>query len=251
MLIRADSEAVLHGLGLFETILAIDGRAVLAEEHFERLASSASVLGFPPPARAAFDDAIAPLLAGQTGEQAIRCTYIAAEGWQLFASTGPIPPATRSRRELGRAILLDRSFSRALPQHKLTSYAPCIIALRRAQDAGADEALFVAADGGILEGTSTNVFAVAGDRLGDRLITAPVSAGILPGVTRTWVLRTARTLGIDVEERVPTLDELHRGSFFTGSLTTIAAIRFIDGAPCDAAAPVMAALADRWTSVAL
>jgi len=247
MLIRADSEAVLHGLGLFETMLAIDGRAVLAAKHFERLASSASVLGFPPPARAAFDDAIAPLLAGQTGEQAIRCMYIAAEGWQLFASAGPIPPATRSRRELGRAILLDSSFSRALPQHKLTSYAPCIIALRRAQGAGADEALFVAPDDGILEGTSTNVFAVAGDRL----ITAPVSAGILPGVTRAWVLRTAGTLGIAVEERVPTLAELRRGSFFTGSLTTIAPIRSIDGAACEVSTSVMAALADRWPSSAL
>lgn len=245
MMIRADSEAVLHGLGLFETILAIDGRAVLADEHFERLASSASALGFPSPGHAAFDHAIAQLLAGQTGEHVIRCVYIASDCWQLFATASPIPPATLARRERGRAVLLDRSFLRALPQHKLTSYAPCVIALRHARDAGADEGLFVAADSGILEGTSTNVFAVAEDHL----VTAPVSAGILPGITRAWILRAAANLGIAVEERPPTVEELRRGSFFTGSLTTIAPIRSVNGLPCEVSNSIVAALATRWTAV--
>lgn len=241
MLIPADSEAVAHGVGLFETILVENGRAFFVNEHYERLAASAAALGFPPPDRAPFDDEVAKAI----GTCALRILYVDAGEWQLTSTTSPIPPMTLARREHGRAITLDPSFARSLPRHKLTSYAVCVVALREAQQSGADEALFVTRDGGYLEGTSTNVFAISNGRL----ITTPLTAGILPGVTRAWVIAEARKLGIEVESRVPSREDLLAGSFLTGSLTKLAPIRRLDGAECPDSLPILSELQRAWSRI--
>lgn len=229
-MIPVDSAAVAQGLGLFETMLVVDGSVIQAEAHFARMTASCAALALPSPEPVAFQSAIAAAIAGQeSGERALRCLWVASDdGWILSARAAAIPPVTLSRRKNGRAITLDRSFTRSLPRHKLTSYAVCNLGLRRAIDNGADEALFVSDDGCVLEGTSTNVFAI--DRA--RLVTAPVEAGILPGIVRAWVIDAAARLGIDVEERPPAAGELRRGAFLTSSLTGLAELRELDGHAC-------------------
>ena len=81
-------------------------------------------------------------------------------------------PAARYRE--GIKIITDRQ-ERYLPEAKTINYVPAIVALRRARQAGAVEAIYVNRAGHALEGTTTNLFAVFGDRLVTRL---------LPGVTR-------------------------------------------------------------------
>jgi branched-chain amino acid aminotransferase len=250
-MIGLTSPAVTQGLGLFETLLAVRGRATQPAEHFARLAASATSLGFPSPSEETFLSAI-----GSAGrevdsfdEAALRCLYIATgkeiddpSAWQLAATASPMPPITLRRRALGRLVTLDRDLSRALPAHKSTSYAVCAIGLRQAVAAGADEGAFVTADGLVLEGTSTNLFALEGERL----ITAPVTAGILPGVVRASVLLHARQLGLLCEERPPSAAELLAGSFMTSSLTLLAPIRSLNGAPCAAPGPRFAELGRRY-----
>jgi len=243
--------AVTQGLGLFETLLAVQGRPIQAGEHFDRLRSSARALGFALPSaesfHAAVDDAAAELRA--LGEAAVRCLYLATGddlgdpgAWQLAATASPLPDVTLQRRAHGRVILLDRTLTRALPAHKSTSYAVCAIALRRARAAAADEALFLNADGMVLEGTSTNVFALS-DRT---LITAPLAAGILPGVVRAWVLAQAARLGLSCEERPASPAELLAGSFLTSSLTLLAPIRTLGGVACTPPGAAFAELRRRY-----
>ena len=215
--------------GLFETMLVVNGHVIELDAHYERMHASARALGFPEPDRDAFR---AEVMNAATGD-AVRCVYT-ADRWVPEASAIEIPPLTLERRRDARAITL--STSRELPGHKLTSlYTTCIDGLRHAAEQGANEGLFLDRDGNVLEGTVTNVFAVRGDTL----ITA--RDGVLPGIVRAWVLEQ----GLPIEWRAPAIEELRAGAFLTGSLTGLAALRSLDGAPCDDPGEVFAGLSRR------
>ncbi|HKR65602.1 MAG TPA: aminotransferase class IV [Thermoanaerobaculia bacterium] len=228
---------MIDELGLFETMRVVHGRVVELEEHLERMLASSRALSFPLPDAIAFRKAAerAAKRVATLKEAALRCMWVAERGtvWTLTATSSPISETTLRRRRRGRAITL--AHSRALPEHKLTSYAPSIIGLREAIAKNADEGLFLDRDGRVLEGTATNVFAVDADRL----ITAPDN--ILPGIVRAWLLANA-----EVVLRAPTIEELRAGSFFTSSLTTLAPIRFIDGRACRAPGRIFTELRRRY-----
>jgi branched-subunit amino acid aminotransferase/4-amino-4-deoxychorismate lyase len=203
--------------GLFETMLVVEGRVVQLEEHLQRMLRSAGALGMPCPREDTFRDVVARVAV----DGAVRCVWM--DG-RLTATAMPIPEATLRRRRGAHVVTLPHSTRRESPEHKLTSYLAALPALREHLPPAADEGLFVDRRGRILEGMTTNVFAIDGTTL----ITAPVRAGILPGIVRAWVVEHAVT----VIERVPTADELRAGSFLTSSLTPLAAIRTINGAQC-------------------
>jgi branched-chain amino acid aminotransferase len=71
-----------------------------------------------------------------------------------------------------------------------------VLAMREAHANGAVEALLVDRSGCVTEGASSNVFAVRGGAL----VTPPLGAGILAGVTRALVLDLARELALPVRE---------------------------------------------------
>ena len=96
-----------------------------------------------------------------------------------------------------------------------------------AREAGADEGFFTTDTGAILEGTSTNIFAIDGNVLS----TPPVSAGLLPGIVREWVLRNAEAAELTVTTRSLDREDLLAGSFMTSSLTLLAPVRSVDGHP--------------------
>jgi 4-amino-4-deoxychorismate lyase len=79
---------------------------------------------------------------------------------------------------------------------KSTSYAVNMAAFGEAYRRGADDAVFVAADGSVLEGPVTNVWW----RRGRTLYTPALDLGILAGVTRGYVIDIARGLGYHVSE---------------------------------------------------
>ncbi|HEX2833683.1 MAG TPA: aminotransferase class IV [Thermoanaerobaculia bacterium] len=235
--IAIDSPAVAHGLGLFETMLVVRGAIVLLDEHLARMTRSAAALGFPEPDADAFRRDALRVAESVNDEAALRVIYVAsaANEWTLFAEVHAIPPLTLQRRDDARAITLDASLTRALPAHKMTSYASCVIGLRNAVASHANEGLFVRGED-VLEGTATNLFAVTQHSL----ITA--HANVLPGVVRAWVLDRARVLGIAVEERAPSRDEVRGGAFLTGSLTGVAALREVDGERCETPGEIFRAL---------
>lgn len=92
---------------------------------------------------------------------------------------------------------------------------------------GYSEGIALDVDGYISEGSGENLFLVRDGKL----ITPPLGASILPGITRDTIITLARDQGLTViEERVPRealyiVDEL----FFTGTAAEITPIRSVDG----------------------
>src|SRR5690606_10184217 len=102
---------------------------------------------------------------------------------------------------------------------------------RRSSDLdGYDEAIFLSWDGHVSEGSAENIFIV---RRG-RLITPPVSADVLEGITRDTIIELAqKELGLEVVERPIDRTELYLAeeAFFVGTGAQVAPIAEIDRRP--------------------
>jgi D-alanine transaminase len=80
---------------------------------------------------------------------------------------------------------------------KSTALLPNVLAKQQAREAGCFEAWFVASDGTITEGASTNAWIVDQD---GRLRTRGLSNQILPGITRGEILSLCRQHGLEYTE---------------------------------------------------
>ena len=109
---------------------------------------------------------------------------------------------------------------------KSTNLLANVLAMQAAKEAGATEALFFLPDGTITEGTHTSFFGV----LGGKLLTAPQSPAILPGITRSLILRIAAEQEIPVREQTLRLQDLPRVSelFLTGTTSEVLPIVKVD-----------------------
>ncbi|WP_028814127.1 aminotransferase class IV [Streptomyces flavidovirens] len=224
-----------HGLtvgdGIFETVKATAGRTFALTRHLERLARSARGLGLPEPDLDEVRRACAAVLdANPMKLGRLRITYTG--GLSPLGSergdTGPtliVALGEASRRPDSTAVITvpwTRNERGALTGLKTTSYAENVVALARAREQGASEALFANTVGQLCEGTGSNVFVV----LDGRLLTPPVSSGCLAGITRAlaveWTGAEETDLPLDVLERA---DEV----FLTSTLRDVQAVHRIDG----------------------
>ncbi len=220
--------AVQSGLGVFETIAVRGGRPVDVEEHLLRLAAGAAAVAVTLPPREVlrqWSDAVAAKVDGGFGWMkivALRPGRVAVFGGRM------------EREEEGRpvaAVILPwrRAATSALGGLKTTSYAEFALGLEEARRRGADEGLWLDPRGFLLEGCSSNVFAVKRGRV----FTPAVRDGILAGVTRGHALATLRAMRIQVHEgkvRVKRLlgaDEI----FLTSSLRCVRPVVRLDGRP--------------------
>ncbi|HVM31357.1 MAG TPA: branched-chain amino acid transaminase [Candidatus Limnocylindrales bacterium] len=109
------------------------------------------------------------------------------------------------------------------------SYVNACLAVEDAKAGGYGEAIMLTADGHVAEASSANLFIVT-----DGVIaTPPVADDVLPGITRTAVLRLAGDLGRPVEVRTIDRTELYTCDevFFSGTGAQIATVSSIDGRP--------------------
>jgi branched-subunit amino acid aminotransferase/4-amino-4-deoxychorismate lyase len=105
----------------------------------------------------------------------------------------------------------------------------------------AADALFVAADGAVLETVRGNVFLIEAD---GTLVTPPLRDDLLPGVTRRALLDLARDEGRPTLLRSFDVAELReRPAFWTSSLSGAVPIHAVDGQPLPRADGVVAAFA--------
>ena len=224
-----------HGLtvgdGVFETVKTTEGRAFALTRHLDRLAFSARGLGLPEPdldeVRRACDAVTEaePVPLGR-----LRITY-----------TGGVSPLGSDRGEAGPTLVValaeasrrldttaavtvpwTRNERGALAGLKTTSYGENVVALARARQQGASEALFANTAGRLCEGTGTNVFVV----LDGELHTPPLSSGCLAGITRALVADWSGARETDLP-----LDALERAEeiFLTSSLRDVQAVHSLDG----------------------
>ncbi|MBA3610331.1 MAG: branched-chain amino acid transaminase [Rubrobacteraceae bacterium] len=114
---------------------------------------------------------------------------------------------------------------------KLTgSYINTALAVDEAHRAGYDDAIFLTQDGHVSEASAANIFIV---RKG-QLITPPVTADILEGITRDAVMELAdKEMEIPVIERDVDRTELYAADevFLSGTGFQIAPITEVDGRP--------------------
>jgi len=113
-----------------------------------------------------------------------------------------------------------------MPRAKLAgSYANSILANAEAQDLGFDEALLLDTDGFIAEGSGENVFIVK-----DGVLCEPEIASALTGITRSTIHTLAADLGIPVQTKRLTRDDVYIAdeAFFTGTAAEVTPIREVD-----------------------
>lgn len=114
---------------------------------------------------------------------------------------------------------------------KLTgSYINTALAVDEAHRSGYDDAIFLTQDGHVSEASAANIFLV---RKG-RLITPPVTADILEGITRDAVMELAeKEMGLPVVERDVDRTELYVADevFLSGTGFQIAPVTAVDGRP--------------------
>ena len=105
-------------------------------------------------------------------------------------------------------------------------YTNSILAKREAKMAGYDEAILMDVQGYVSEGSGENLFIVKNGKV----MTPPLSASILAGITRDTVLTLAREEGLVVSEEMMTRDQLYLADevFFTGTAAEVTPIREID-----------------------
>jgi branched-chain amino acid aminotransferase len=124
----------------------------------------------------------------------------------------------------------------SLPKGKINGqYTNSVIAKREAKLGGYDEAILLDTQGFVSEGSGENIFMV---RKGV-LITPPLSASILAGITRDTILAIAREEGIEAREERITRDELYLSDevFFTGTAAEVTPVREVDNRAIGAGKP--------------
>jgi branched-chain amino acid aminotransferase len=113
------------------------------------------------------------------------------------------------------------------PAIKSLNYLNNILAKIEANNAGCEEAIMLNAEGYVAECTGDNLFIVKGDEL----LTPPLSAGALYGITRRVVMEIATESGLKVSEPNLTRYDLFNADecFLTGSGAELVPVVKIDG----------------------
>jgi branched-chain amino acid aminotransferase len=237
-MVSALDAGFLLGDGLFESLRASSGVPYLLDRHLARLYGAARELEFaqmPSP----------EALAAQVGETLdcaalddayLRITITRGQGVVALAPpSGPptvviaaLPAPPRADPGMGIAVSLIGPPCEHGPKAKSTSRQPAVLARRKAALAGADEGIYVSGRGRVLEGTSSNVFAVSEGRL-----LTPPAEDCLPGITRGCLLELARQDGLEVLETPLTVTRLldAQEAFLSNAVQGLRAIQAIKGRP--------------------
>lgn len=233
------------GGALFETLRTYGGQPFAWQEHLERMVLSAAELGFPvPPSPAALRDAVAEVLAAERLDDAVvRITVtrgipggrpVRTGAWvEAEPLGGRLWAGVRARADGsgpgGRAMLSRTPFTPGtIGRHKTTSRLAYDLAREEARAEGVDEALLVSPAGDVLEGAASNLFVVRPDGV---VVTPPLAADVLPGVTRARVLAIARSLGVEAGEGNVSLETLRtaREVFVTNSVQEVLPLATLAG----------------------
>ena len=193
-IVRADDLGLLRGESVFETARIASGRAVVVQEHLDRLGRSAGRLDIRVPDGL---DTLAQRAVAEWDDPDGVLRIVLTKGGTCFALVTAVPAETVRGRELGvTAVTLTLGVSAAerarspwlLGGVKATSYAVNMASLRQAHHEGVDEAIWLSSDGQVLEAPTSSVVVVRDGTL----VTPPTEVGILPGTT----LRTVLDLGL-------------------------------------------------------
>ncbi|MEO5915701.1 MAG: aminotransferase class IV [Luteolibacter sp.] len=211
----AQDRGAFLGLGLFETMLAVDGAVVFADRHLARLHKSCERLGWSVDLED-LKEIAAELLARNslaTGRARLRLIVTAGSGSHNDLTPGADRlvwlasfPAVDSSESL--AVCLSRwprNEHSPLAGLKTACYAENLIALDRARRLGFQETIFLNTAGQLCESATANLFLVKNGVL----LTPSLDSGCLPGIGREILCELAAAHGIQVEDRLLLPADLH------------------------------------------
>lgn len=238
-----------YGVGAFEGIRAYrraDGQTMVfrLREHMQRLFDTCKLVQTPPQhtleeveqacvevlrVNGLVEGYLRPLVFvgdGQMGVYApnnVARTAVIAWKWGTYLGQEALDRGIRAKLS---------SWSRhhihvGMPKGKIVGqYTNSVVAKREAKTGGYDEAILMDTQGYVCEGSGENLFIVKNGVL----LTPPLSASILAGITRDTILHLAREEGIPVSEEMLTRDQLYLAdeAFFTGTAAEVTPIREVD-----------------------
>jgi len=235
---------LLYGDGIFEGIRAYNGRVFKLKEHIDRLFYSAKAILLSIPMSHAelmaavvdacrqnkIRDAYIRLVVtrgiGTLGLNPNRCknpaVIIIADKIQLYP-----PELYRKGMEIITVPTVRNLHSALNPAIKSLNYLNNIMAKIEANNGGCEEALLLNAEGFVSECTGDNVFIVKEDHV----ITPPLSAGALYGITRRVVMEIAGESGYKVSETNLTRYDVFNADecFLTGTGAELVPVVKVDG----------------------
>jgi len=215
------------------------------KEHFERMHNGCRVLKMEPPhsvdemcqitaklvamCRFEEDVYIRPLAYKSSEALGVRLHNLESDFLVLGIPWGPYLDMETAR--CGISSWRRPDYNVIPPNAKLTGlYINNALAKTEAIEKGFDEAIMLAPDGHVSEGSGENIFLV----IDGKLVTPAGDNHILLGITRDTVIKLAKDeLGIDTVERPVELDELFAAEecFLTGTAAHITAVGEIDHRP--------------------
>jgi D-alanine transaminase len=229
--------------GVYEVVTVFDGKFVDQAGHLARLTRSLAELRIAPPR----SDGVLTLLMRELvrrnglrdGILYIQITRGVAPRDFKFPKNAKSTLVMTTRRQAfsaedetdtGVKVVTTPDIRWARRDIKSTGLLAQVLAKQAAAEAGAYEAWMVDPEGFVTEGSSSNAWIVTRDGV---LVTRQPDHSILHGVTGNTIERLAGELGIKVERRAFTLDEVRdaREAFMTSATTFCLSISEIDGRP--------------------
>lgn len=235
---------LLYGDGVFEGIRFYNGRVFRMEQHMDRLWESAhSICLELPMSRTDLDEALLETIrqndlrdgyvrlvvtrgVGNLGLNPAQCKQPSVI---IIASTIALYPEEVYRRGLTVVTVPTRRMGPATlnPAIKSLNYLNNVLARIEANLSQADEALMLNDAGNIAECTADNVFMIKRGQI----MTPPITAGALRGITRSVVFDIAAEIGIKISEPDLTRHDLYTAdeAFLTGTAAEVIPMIKVDG----------------------
>lgn len=239
--LRADDLGVLRGDGVFERFVVDRGRPRHFDEHLARLARSAGLVEIDVPAASAWRAGVGLAVDSWYGPEEWEMRLVCTRGPEAggppcaYVLGQELSASVLRQREAGVSIVtVARGLTGGLTDEapwlllgvKTLSYAVNMAAKRWAEARGADDALFVGADGVLWEAASSAVIAARDGRL----VSPPASLGILDSISVTRLFEAAEQAGWDVARDQVLVDDLYEadGVWLSSSLR-FARVHTVDG----------------------
>lgn len=234
---------LLYGDGVFEGLRSYSGKVFRLDRHLDRLYESARAIWLEIPIKQSdLANAVNDTLRANSLEDAyIRLVVTRGAGSlgldpnrtsdpQVIIITDKIALYPAELYERGLDIITAstiRNHPAALsPRIKSLNYLNNILAKIEGLQAGCIEALMLNTKGEVAECTGDNIFLVRRKEL----LTPPIDAGILEGVTREAVIEAARKAGMTVREIALTRHDVYVADevFLTGTAAEVIPVVNID-----------------------
>ncbi len=235
---------LLYGDGVFEGIRAYNGRVFKLKEHIDRLFYSAKAILLDIPMTA---DEISRAVVETCQANGIRDGYVrlvvtrgpGTLGLNPFKCKNPVVIIIADKIQLypeqmyrdGMDLITvptTRNHQNAInPAIKSLNYLNNILAKIEAVNAGYEEAIMLNPAGYVAECTGDNLFIIKGQSM----MTPPLEAGALYGITRQTAIDIAVELGLTVTEPNLTRYDLYNADecFLTGTAAEVMPVVKIDG----------------------